>query len=92
MKPSMKQLKEKAHGLEPLVRIGKLGLTEAAVNEIRHHLKKKKLVKIRLLKSCLDNKDKEELKDVILRKTGALLVSNVGFVITLYYQKKEEDR
>ena len=79
----MKNIKSKAHSIKPAIRIGKQGLTEQVINEIKLQLKKKKLIKIKLLKASLEKKNKKQLRDEILEKTNANLVSHVGFVITL---------
>jgi RNA-binding protein len=86
----IKELREKSRLLNPAIRIGKLGLTEGLVKEINAQLKKKKLLKIRILRPALDEMTKEELRDKVIEKTGAILVNHIGLVITLYYQKREE--
>lgn len=81
---SLKELKNKARQLQPAVRIGKSGLTSSLINEIILQLKKKKLIKIKILKSAMDEIAKDELREVLLEKTGATLIASIGFVITLY--------
>ena len=79
-----KELVEKAKLLEPISRIGKSGLTEGVVKEITRQLKKKKLVKIKFLKSALEGKNKKEFAKDIASKTDSELIQQVGFVIVLY--------
>ena len=79
-----KTLKEKARSLDPVVRIGKNGVTSGILEEIKTHLKKRKLIKIKMIRSCFENTDKESVKRLILEKTGAELVSQVGFTLTIY--------
>lgn len=82
-----KELKEKAKHMEPLVRIGKNGLTESTINEIAKHLKKKKLVKIKMLSSFLEGKEKnfkKEAANEIACKTGSELIDLTGFVVVLH--------
>ena len=43
--------------IEPSVRIGKNGLSKSVACEIERHLKKKKTIKIKLLKSYFEGKD-----------------------------------
>ena len=42
-------LRSRAKSLQPLVRVGKSGLTESMVGEISKNLRKSKLIKIKLL-------------------------------------------
>lgn len=77
----IKQMRSKAKLLEPMVRIGKNGLTEASINEIKKQLKKKKLIKIKLLKSI---EDRKKLAKEIAEKTDSVLIESVGFVVVVY--------
>jgi len=79
-----KELKQKAKSLEPSVRIGKSGLTESIIDEIKIHLKKKNLVKVKLLKSSIQGKDKKAVARELAEKTSSVLVDRVGFVVVLY--------
>jgi len=77
-------LTEKAKQIEPILRIGKSGLTRGAIDEIKVQLKRNKLIKIKLLKSALEGKDKKELGKEIAAKTGSELIHQVGFVVVLH--------
>lgn len=77
----IKELRAKAHSLEPILQIGKDGVTAAAVKEILVQLKKRKLIKVRLLPSAGDRK---KLVDEIVAKTRAVLVRAVGRVVVLF--------
>ena len=79
----IKELKAKAMAIEPIVRIGKSGLSESVVNEIKKQLKQKKLIKIKMLKSFIGSTDKKEAARQIAEKTGSVLVHRVGFVVVL---------
>ncbi len=81
---SGKELVAKAKLLEPVLRIGKSGLTENVITEIKKQLQKKKLIKIKFLKPALVDKDRKELAKEIAEKTEAELIHQVGFVIVLY--------
>jgi len=78
------QLRSKAKALEPILRIGKNGLAENVIKEISSLLKEKKLIKIKLLKSSLDNKNKKELIKEIAGKTDSELIEAVGNIAVLY--------
>ncbi len=81
---SKKRLANKAKMLLPMVRIGKDGLTDNIVSEIKRQLKEKKLVKIKLLQSAEGRDDKKKFADKVAERTGAELVQQVGFVVVLY--------
>lgn len=80
---SIKELKAKAMAIEPIVRIGKSGLTESVIGEIKKQVEQKKLIKIKVLKAFVGGKDKKELAKEIAEKTGSVLVHNVGFIVVL---------
>ncbi|MBW2980980.1 YhbY family RNA-binding protein [Candidatus Woesearchaeota archaeon] len=78
------KLRSKAKTLEPIVRIGKNGLTEGTINEIKLQLKKKKLIKIKLLKSFVQDEDRKELARKISSLTDSEIIESVGFIIVLH--------
>ncbi|MBW2984647.1 YhbY family RNA-binding protein [Candidatus Woesearchaeota archaeon] len=78
------RLRSKAKTLEPIVRIGKNGLTEGTINEIKRQLKKKKLIKIKLLKSFVQARDKKELIKEIASLTNSEIIESVGFILVLH--------
>jgi len=80
----LKALREKAKLLEPLVRIGKNGLTESSLLHIKKLVDKRKLVKVKLLKSFLEANDRKAAAGLLAKGTGAELVDQVGFVVVLY--------
>lgn len=80
----IKELKAKAHVIEPVVWIGKAGLTKEVVEEMKKQLKKKQLIKVKLLKPALENTCKKDLAKKIAEETGSELVTQVGFVAVLY--------
>jgi len=79
-----KKLKEKAKTLEPVIRIGKNGLTESTIKEIKKQLNKKKLIKVKLLRAFISDKNKKEVAKEIAEKTSSQLIYMVGFVVVLY--------
>ena len=80
----IKRLKSRARLMEPLVRIGKNGLTESAVAQVRRLLQKRKLVKVKFLRSFLEDHDRRASAKKLAHDTGAELVDQVGFVAVLY--------
>ncbi len=80
----IKRMKSKAHALEPLVRIGKNGLTESTVLQVKRVLLKRKLVKIKLLRSFVESNDRKKAGKELAAKTGAELIEQIGFTVVLY--------
>ncbi len=81
------ELKKKASSLSPLVRIGKSGISENVISEVDKQLKLHELIKIKLLRSCLEDTDRKTFASELAAKTGSLLVLVQGNVVTLYREK-----
>ena len=79
-----KELKERVKSLEPTIRIGKSGLTQSQIEEIKKQLKKRKLVKIKFLRSFIENKDKKKEIEKIAKETKAEIINPIGFTFALY--------
>ena len=80
----IKMLRAKAHVLQPALRIGKNGITEGLIKEIASQLKKKKLIKVKLLKSSLEGKQDRAIALEVATRSGATLIHHVGHIVTLY--------
>lgn len=75
-------LRAEAHGLEPVVMVGKEGLTETLLTAVRDALLTHELIKIRVLESApLERKDVAEQLPALV---GAELAGLVGRVLILY--------
>lgn len=90
MREDIKKLRKKAVNLEPLVRLGKKGINDSIMEEIKKMLKKRKLIKIKLLRNFVEQFDVHETIEDILKKTGSVLVSKTGFVFVLYKEDDEQ--
>ena len=80
----LKKVRSKARALEPMVRIGKNGLTDNAVLQAKRLLQKRKLIKVKFLRSFLENHDRKKAAAELAKKTSSELVEQVGFVAVLY--------
>lgn len=78
------ELRRKARAMQPILNIGKNGITDSLILEIEKVLKARKLVKIKLNRSAIEDKDKKEIVKEIVARTGAELIDFVGFNIVLY--------
>ncbi|ADP76975.1 protein of unknown function UPF0044 [Methanothermus fervidus DSM 2088] len=67
------------------VNIGKRGITNNLINEIKRQLKAKKVIKIRFAKTISTRKN--EYLEEIIRKTGASLVDLRGNTAVLFKNK-----
>ena len=74
----------KIHHLQPKVRIGKAGISKGIIEEANQHLKKSKLVKVRLLKSFLTIHDSTDVVKHLEDKTQSSCVQHRGNTIVLY--------
>ena len=80
-------LKSLAHNLDPIVYIGKAGVTDNVVKEIDTCLAARELVKVKLQEGCtLAPKD---VANDLLEPLGAEFVQAIGRKFTLYRESKE---
>lgn len=71
-----------AHHLEPVVHIGKDGISEPVVAQIREQLGAHELIKVKLGEGA--PLDRDEACDQLPVAVGAELVQNIGRVFVLY--------
>ena len=79
----LKDLKAKAHHLNPSVQVGKEGITDAVREEITTQVKRKRMIKVRLLAVAKDEPIKE-IGQKLAESCGAVLVQCIGNTITLH--------
>jgi len=84
-------LKKEAKQIKPLVRIGKNGITESQVEEIKRHLQKRGLIKVKLLDNFLSKTGRKEAAKDLAEKTGSRVVAVTGFTVVLFREKKQPD-
>lgn len=73
--------------LEATIRIGKKGITDSQIKEIKKQLKKRKKVKVKMLNSFVKTKDKKDAAREIALKANATIVNMTGFTFILTKQK-----
>ena len=83
-KEKLKELRVKGKALEPIIRIGKNGLTDEVIAQIVKILRKKKLIKVKFLKSHMESHDKKQAAAELCEKTRAELIDRTGFVAVIY--------
>ena len=79
-----KELKSKATSLQPIIRIGKKGLTKSQIEEIRKHLHKRKLIKVKLLSAFCAEHDRKQAAHELASLCNAELISITGFIVVLH--------
>jgi RNA-binding protein len=83
MDKKIKDMRKESKTMTPNITIGKNGLTDSVLNNIKVELVKHKLVKIKILKTYISENDKESVFKDIAEKSGAKVVHKIGFTITL---------
>ncbi len=82
-----KQLKAKAHHLNPVVLTGAQGLTPSVHQEIEVALEAHELIKIRV--NAGDRKERDAMIDTIIEEHNAELIQKIGHTITIYREHTE---
>lgn len=83
LKPAeCRQLRARAHGLNPVVSISQNGLTEAVLKEIDASLKAHELIKIRVYGD--DRQLRESYLASICEQLGAAAVQHIGKLLVVY--------
>lgn len=83
------ELKTKAMKLDSIFQIGKSSLTPQSVSAIKDALKARELIKINVLKNCMD--DPKELAQLVSERTGSQVVQVIGKKIILYKKNPEKE-
>jgi RNA-binding protein len=86
----LRHLRALAHGLKPIVQIGKHGFTDAAVAQVDRALLDHELIKIRVMPECPD-----ELANVATQareKLSAHVAQTIGAIVVLYRAHPKEPK
>lgn len=83
------ELKTQAMKLDSIFQIGKSSLTPQLVDAIKDALKARELIKINVLKNCMD--DPKELAILVSERTGSQVVQVIGKKIVLYKKNAEKE-
>jgi RNA-binding protein len=84
-----KQLRGLAHGLEPVVHVGKGGVTDSVVGQIDRALDSHELIKVRFVEG---KQEKAELVAAIVAATGAVEAGRIGHISILYRQHADPEK
>ena len=83
-------LKGLAMNIEPIFQIGKSSSTPEYTEAIAEAFNKKELIKITVLKNCLD--DPNEIAQVLAERTHSQVVQVIGKKIVLYKENKDHKK
>ena len=93
MKLTSKQrahLKGLAMNIDPIFQVGKSSITPEYVEAVREAFNTRELIKISVLKNCLD--DPKEIAQVVAERTGSTVVQVIGKKIVLYKPYKDKPK
>ncbi len=85
----IKQLKTKAHGLNPVIMIGQSGFSEAVSKETELALDTHELIKIKIR---AEREERKQIQQEICSATGAELIQSIGQIIVIYRKKPEQTK
>jgi len=82
-----KQLKQAAHHLKPVIRIGQKGMTDSLIAETDACLERHELIKVHV--AAGERQARSALAAELTTTVGAELVHSIGKVFILYRKKKD---
>lgn len=89
LSPSQRRsLAAQAHHLNPVVIIGKDGLSEGVMNELERGLSSHELIKIKILSG--DKEVRTSLLEEICQRLVAFPVNHIGRILVIYRPESEE--
>lgn len=80
-------LKSKAQVIDPIFQVGKSSITPELISAIDEAITKRELIKISVLKNCLD--DPREIAEILAERTRSQVVTVIGKKIILFKQLKK---
>lgn len=83
------ELKARAMKLDSIFQVGKSSITPQLVDAIKAALKARELIKISVLKNCMD--DPREIAAILSERTGSQVVQVIGKKIVLYKRNVERE-
>lgn len=83
-------LKGLAQTIQPILNIGKSSLTPEFTESVAEALEARELIKISVLKNCLD--DSREIAAMLGERTHSQVVQVIGRKIVLYKESKEHKK
>ena len=85
-----KYLKGLAHKIEPVLQIGKSGITENVLKQMEEALEARELVKVKVLNNSL--LDANEVANEVSETLRAEFVQSIGNKFTIYRESEDKKR
>ncbi|MGE7021117.1 ribosome assembly RNA-binding protein YhbY [Solibacillus cecembensis] len=83
-------LRAEAHHLAPIFQVGKGGVNDAMIKQIREVLEARELIKVRILDNC--EEDKHDVAQALATGTRAELVQLIGLTVILYKESRNNKK
>lgn len=83
-------LKGLAMNMDAIYQVGKSSLTPEVTSGISEALAARELIKITVLKNCMD--DPKQIAEIVAGRTGSEVVQVIGKKIVLYKESKDKKR
>ena len=83
-------LKGLAMTIDPIFQVGKSSITPEFTSGISEALEARELIKINVLKNCMD--DPKEIAQILSERTKSEVVQVIGKKIVLYRESKEKKK
>ncbi|MFC7364775.1 MULTISPECIES: ribosome assembly RNA-binding protein YhbY [Bhargavaea] len=83
-------LRSEAHHLQPVFQVGKQGVNDELISGISEALEKRELIKVAILQNAPE--EKEEVAQMLSKRTRAELVQVIGKTIVLYRESRDNKR
>jgi RNA-binding protein len=84
-----RSLKARAHALQPVVLVGRGGITPSVQAEVERSLSAHELIKVRVLGD--DHVAREDIMKRICEHLGAAAVQHIGKILVIYRPKPEAE-
>lgn len=81
-------LRSEAHHMQPLVQIGKGGLTESVIDQIEETLERRELIKVTLLQNT--DEVVEDVAEVLERELDCDVVQTIGRILVVFKPSSRE--
>lgn len=81
-----RELRKKARALDPIAAVGKQGITEGVISQIKAELARRKLIKVQIRKSAHPpgQDARRLLAERLAESAGAQVVDQIGSMVVLY--------
>ena len=87
---ALRHLRALGHDLDPVIAVGKNGVTESLAKEATHALEKHELIKVRVMQEA--PVDRREAAEALAEKTGAALAQVLGRTFLLYRRNDKKPK